>query len=43
MDWDLVYEELDVLLAMANREENLGRLKKMVEEEYPDRHKPDAS
>lgn len=43
MDWDLVYEELEVLLAMAGREENLDRLKKMVEEEYPDRQTPDAS
>lgn len=35
LDWDLVYEELEVLLAMAGREENLVRLKKMVDEEYP--------
>ena len=34
MDWNLVYEELGVLLAIAGREENLGRLKKMVEKEY---------
>jgi hypothetical protein len=35
MDWDLVYEELAPLLELAYKEENLTRLKKMVEEEYP--------
>jgi hypothetical protein len=35
MDWDLVYEELEPLLALAYKEEHLPRLKSMVEEEYP--------
>ncbi|PIQ62048.1 MAG: hypothetical protein COV99_07405 [Bacteroidetes bacterium CG12_big_fil_rev_8_21_14_0_65_60_17] len=33
MDWDLVLGELEPLLAMAGREENLGRLRNMVAEE----------
>ena len=36
MDWELVYKELEPLLAMAGREENLPRLRKMVSDEYPD-------
>jgi len=35
MDWNLVFDELEPLLKLANREENLTRLKRMVSEEYP--------
>lgn len=35
MDWNLVYEELEPLLALAHKEDHLPRLKSMVEEEYP--------
>ncbi len=35
MDWDLVYDEVTPLLALAHKEDNLPRLKAMVDEEYP--------
>ncbi|MDA1029549.1 MAG: nucleotidyl transferase AbiEii/AbiGii toxin family protein [Bacteroidetes bacterium] len=44
MDWDLVYAELAPLLGMAYRDENLTRLKKMVDEENPgdgSKHQPE--
>ena len=36
MNWDLVYEELEPLLALAHKEDHLPRLKSMVDEEYPE-------
>ena len=35
MDWELVFEELETLLALYHEEERLPRLKQMVLEEYP--------
>ncbi len=37
MDWPLIFEELDVLLALYNEASRLPRLKQMVNAEYPDR------